>query len=105
MLAMVSLLIGFVLSVTVTALVARCINSNGGGRVRAVMLGALASTVLSVLSDFTLAYAQQEYDRSLEAVVSRALVAAFIGLVISLFVTSKSAMGAMSCCRFDGHRD
>ena len=92
MLATISLFIGFVLSVTVTTLVARRAKANGRGRVRAVMFGALASTVLSVVSDFTLAYAQQEYDRSLEAVGSRALVAAVIGLVIAFFATSKSAM-------------
>jgi uncharacterized membrane protein (DUF4010 family) len=88
----ISQLIGFVLSVAVTTSVARRVKASGDRRVRAVAAGALASTVLSVISDFTLAYAYQGYDRSLEAVISRALVAAFIGLVIAFFATSKSAM-------------
>jgi heme/copper-type cytochrome/quinol oxidase subunit 3 len=85
MMATISRLVGFVLSVAVTTLIARRVISNGGRRVRAVATGALASTVLSVVSDFTLAYAEQVYDRSLEAVMSRALVATFIGLAIAFF--------------------
>jgi hypothetical protein len=95
-LAIISLLVGFVLSVTVTTLTARRVKANGGRRVRAVAAGVLASTVLSVISDFTLAYSEQVYDRSLEAVMSRALVAAFIGLAIAFFATSKSAMRDVS---------
>jgi hypothetical protein len=95
MLEIISLLIGFVLSVTVTTSVARRVNASGS-RVRAVAAGALASIMLSVISDFTLAYAYQGYDHSLEAVISRALSAAFIGLVIAFFVTSKSAMRDVS---------
>jgi hypothetical protein len=90
-LATVSLLIGFLLSITLTTFVARRVKANGGRRIRAVAAGALSSTVLSVVSDFTLAYSEQVYDRSLEAVVSRAIVAALIGLVIAFFPTSKSA--------------
>jgi hypothetical protein len=96
MLATISLLVGFVLSVTVTTLIARRVKANGGLRVRAVAAGALASTVLSVVSDFTLAYSEKIYDRSLEAVASRALVAAFIGLAVAFFATSKSAMRDVS---------
>ncbi|MBU6463585.1 MAG: hypothetical protein KGK01_02025 [Bradyrhizobium sp.] len=57
----------------------------------AVVAGASVSSVFSVFSDFTFAYAEQEYDRSLEAVMSRAFVAAIVGLAIAFFVTSKSA--------------
>jgi hypothetical protein len=96
MLATISLLVGFVLSVAVTTLIARRVIANGGRRVRAVAIGALASTVLSVVSDFTLAYAEQVYDRSLEAVMSRAFVATFIGLAIAFFATSKSAIRDVS---------
>jgi hypothetical protein len=91
----ISINIGFVLSVTVTTMVARRVKASGG-RARAIVAGALASTALSVTSDFTLAYFAQGYDRSLEAVTSRALVAAFIGLVIAFFVTSKSAIRGVS---------
>jgi hypothetical protein len=96
MLEIISLLIGFVLSVTVTTSVARRVKASGSRRVRAVAAGASASIMLSVISDFTLAYAYQGYDHSLEAVISRALSAAFIGLVIAFFVTSKSAMRDVS---------
>ncbi|MBR0712717.1 hypothetical protein [Bradyrhizobium liaoningense] len=94
MLAAIFPFIGFVLSVTATVLVARRVKANGGSRVRSVVFGALVSAGLSVVSDFTLAYAEQGYDHSKEGVVSRAAVAALIGLVIAFFATSKSAMRA-----------
>ena len=85
----ISALIGFVLSVAVTTMIAKRVNASRG-RARALVAGMLASTAISVISDFTLAYSAQGDDRSLEAVTSRSLAAAFIGLVIGLFVTRKS---------------
>jgi hypothetical protein len=85
----ISALIAFVLSVTVTAIIARRVNVSSG-RARAMVAGLLASATISIISDFTLAYFAQDYDHSLEAVASRAIAAALIGLVIGFFVTRKS---------------
>jgi heme/copper-type cytochrome/quinol oxidase subunit 4 len=89
----ISALIGFVLSITITTMIARRVNASSG-RARALVAGLLASAAISIVSDFTLAYFAQEYDRSLEAVISRSLVAALVGLVIAFFVTLKSRTAA-----------
>jgi len=89
----ISAFIGFVLSVTVTTMIARRVNASSG-RARALVAGLLASAAISIISDFTLACFAQGYDRSLEAVTSRSLVAALIGLVIAFFITLKSRTAA-----------
>jgi heme/copper-type cytochrome/quinol oxidase subunit 4 len=89
----ISALIGFALSVAVTTMIAKHVNASSG-RPRALLAGSLASAAISILSDFTLAYFTQGYDRSLETVTSRSLAAAVIGVVIAFFVTLKSRTAA-----------
>jgi hypothetical protein len=63
--------------------VAHGVRGTGGSRLSASAAGGLASAVVSVISDFTFAYAASFYDRSFEAVLSRAVGAFIIGCLIA----------------------
>lgn len=87
MLELASQLVSFVISVSLTVLAARRIRLDRS-RVAAVFSGAAVSFLFSIVSDFSFAYASASYDRSFEAVISRALFSAVIGCVVSFFATS-----------------
>lgn len=91
MLDTISQLVSFVVTVSLTVFVARRAKRTRS-RAVAVACGTGASILLSVVNDFSFTYATADYDRSLELVLSRALVSAAIGIIVSSFATRPSSM-------------
>jgi hypothetical protein len=90
MLSVLSQILSFALSVVIIAKTAEGVLTRTGSRFIAIAGGILAGIAISVILDFTLAYATPEYERDLESVISRAVSSIVLSLILSFVVTMKS---------------
>ena len=89
MLSLLSQLIAFVVAVYAVFGVSRSLQESTGSRTQAILGGVLAGAAVSVFSDFTFSFAAANYDRSFEAVMSRAISSGIISVMVSFFSTTR----------------
>jgi hypothetical protein len=82
-------LVAFVVAVSVVFSVSRSLQESTGSRTKAILGGVLAGIAVSVFSDFTFSFATANYDRSLEAIIGRAISSGIISVMVSFFSTTR----------------
>ena len=90
MLNFASQLIAGLISVAVVVIAARW-GMKRSGTMLALLAAAVVGAAWSVFSDFTLTYADPVWDRSVQAVIKRALLMAVVATLIGFFVRGRPA--------------
>lgn len=80
----------FLINVAILIAVARALQRGYKNRLIAILGTVLVGALLSVISDFTVAYAAEAYDRSLLAIIERAGMSSGFAAVIAFFASRNS---------------
>jgi predicted membrane protein len=81
----------FIASVLISVMTARWLFVTYKNKLVALCGTAVAGIALSIISDFTVAYSVDEYDRSFQMVIERAAMSAVISTIIGYLAIRSSA--------------